>query len=90
MWPWTALLSVIRVPFITIDCRLSLLHSSFLMFQFFLNETLDEIFKGTGIQVRYQKGSKGIIFSETSYLIRVIHLIFALYEEKLESYISDI
>ena len=83
MWPWTALLLVIRVPFITIDCRLSLLHASFPMFQFFPNENLDETFKGTGIKMRYKKGSKGITFFETSYLLRVIHLIFALYEELL-------
>ena len=83
IWPWTALLLVIRVPFVTIDCRLSLLNASFLMFQFFLNKVLDGEFKGTGIQVRYQKGSKGVTFFETYYLIRVIHLIFALYGELL-------
>lgn len=84
VWPWLALIMVIRLPFLSLDCRKSLLHSSFLMFQHFLNEMTDGAFKETDIQIRYRKGCLGVTFFETWYLTRVIHLILALYGELLE------
>lgn len=74
-------MAAIRVPFLTKDCRMSLLHSSFLLFQFFLNKSLDGTFKGSNITVQHRKGCKGITFFDTSYLKRVMHLIFAIYDE---------
>lgn len=47
IWPWTALLLVIRVRFVTINCCLSLLNASFLLFQFSLKKALDGEIKGT-------------------------------------------
>ena len=84
IWPWTALLMVIRVPFLSLNCRISPLHSSFVFFQYFLNEMLDGQFKDTDIYIRYKKGCNGVTFFDTSYLIRVIHLVFALYGELLD------
>ena len=84
VWPWTALLMVIRVPFLSLNCRISLLHSSFVFFQYFLNEMLDGRFQDSDIYIRYKKGCKGVTFFDTSYLIRVIHLVFALYGELLD------
>ena len=81
MWGWTALMMVIRVPFLSKETRLSLLISSFEMFRMFLNQVLDKKYKGTGVHVRAKEGCVGVTFYETGYLTRVIHLIFALYIE---------
>ena len=81
MWGWTALMMVIRVPFFSIETRLSLLLSSFHMFRMFLNQSLDNKFDGTNVYTRFQDGCDGVTFYETQYLTRVIHLIFAIYIE---------
>lgn len=81
LWPWAALMAVIRVPFLTLDCRMSLLHSSFMLFQFFLNQMVDGVFTATNIRLRYQAGCEGVTFFDKSYLTRVMHLVLALYEE---------
>ena len=83
MWGWTALMLVIRVPFLSMETRRSLLISSFEMFRMFLNQVLDKKYKGTGVHVRAKEGCVGVTFYETGYLIRVIPLIFALYIELL-------
>ena len=84
LWPWTALLLVIRVPFLSRDCRTALLHSCFVLLQYFLNEMLDGAFERKGIYARYRKGCKGVTFFEPGYLVRVIHLVLALYSELLD------
>ena len=48
------------------------------------DEMLDGQFKDTDIYIRYKKGCNGVTFFDTSYLIRVIHLVFALYGELLD------
>ena len=82
LWPWTALILVIRVPFLTLDCRRSLLHSAFKMCQFFYNQTSDD-FPCRNVNVRFTDGCDGVTFFETSYLLRVLHLILGIYGELL-------
>ena len=60
---------------------MSLLHSSFMLFQSFLNQMIDGVFTSTKIGLRYKDGCRGLTFFDKSYLLRVIHLVLALYEE---------
>ena len=81
LWGWTSLMLVIRVPYISIETRQALLIGSFHVFIAFLNPILDEKFKKMHVTTRFVDGSIGVTFFEPYYLIRVIHLIFALYIE---------
>ena len=81
LWGWTSLMLVIRVPYISIETRQALLIGSFHVFIAFLNPILDEKFKKMHVTTRFVDGSLGVTFFEPYYLIRVIHLIFALYIE---------
>ena len=80
-WGWTALMLAIRVPYLSLETRQSLLISSFSMFIMFLNQVLDKAYQGTGVVVRFHEGCDGVTFFETGYLYRVIHLIFAMFTE---------
>ena len=80
LWPWTALILVIRVPFLTLDCRRSLLHGALKMCQFFFNQTSAD-FPGHDVNVRFTDGCDGVTFFETSYLLRVLHLILGIFGE---------
>ena len=81
LWGWTALMLVIRVPYLSIETRQALIISSFHVLITFLNTILDEKFKKMHVTTRFLEGSIGVTFFEPYYLIRVIHLLFALYIE---------
>ena len=78
LWPWVALMMVIRVPFLSLSCRCSLLNAAFNMFQFFYNQDLKKDFGQLKVSVR-GKDNDGVCFFEPSYLLRVLHLILCMY-----------
>ena len=78
LWPWVALMMVIRVPFLSLSCRCSLLNAAFNMFQFFYNQNLKKDFGPHKVAVR-GKDNDGVCFFEPSYLLRVLHLILCIY-----------
>ena len=78
LWPWLSLVLVIRVPFLSIECRRSLLHGAFNIFQFFYNQNVSRDFGEVKVGVRSCKGQDGRNFFEPNYLLRVIHLILCL------------
>ena len=79
VWGWTCLHLVIRIPCLTLETRQALLIACFHVFIAFLNKILDGEFKHTKVNVRFTDGCDGVTFFETYYLIRVIHLVFAMY-----------
>ena len=81
LWGWTAMMLVLRVPFLSKETRQSLLIGAFYVFVTFLNQILDGKFKHTRIKTRFVDKCEGVTFFDKKYLIRVIHLIFALYIE---------
>ena len=80
-WGWAALMMAIRIPFLSIETRQSLLISCFYMFRMFLDQQVAKQFKGKRIHQRFKSGCLGVTFFETKYLVRVIHLVFAIYIE---------
>ena len=79
LWPWLSLVLVIRSPFLSSNCRLSLLNSAFNMCQFFYNQDLKLDFGDSKVTTRAWKQSAGVSFFEPNYLLRVLHLIICLY-----------
>ena len=81
LWPWLSLMLVIRAPFLSLKCRQSLLHGTFILFQFFFNQNLTKDFGDAKVSVRSGSGCSGRNFFEPTYLLRVIHLVLCLYLE---------
>ena len=64
LWPWLSLVLVIRVPYLSIECRRSLLHGAFNIFQFFYNQNVSRDFGEVKVGVRSCKGQDGRNFFE--------------------------
>ena len=79
LWPWVSLCLVIRSPSLSLDCRRSLLHGTFIIMQFFYNQDLRTSFGEARVTARAMRGCDGISFFEPSYLVRVLHLILCMY-----------
>ena len=81
LWPWLSLMLVIRTPFLSLDCRKSLLCGAFTLFQFFFNQDASKDFQGVKVSIRACKEQDGFTFFEPKYLQRVLHLIICIYKE---------
>ena len=84
LWPWLSLMLVIRVPFLSLECRKSLLSGAFTMFQFFFNQKTSKDVEDVKVADRAFKGYDGVTLFEKKYLLRVIHLIICIYRELCE------
>ena len=81
LWPWLSLVLVVRVPFLSLNCRQSLLVGAFTMFQFYFNQETKKEFKDVKVADRAYDGCCGVTFFDHKYLLRVLHLIICVYKE---------